>query len=226
MTVLEAFNYTASQVDDISFGYFTKPQLLIYLNQAVQETQKKLIAAGNNWYLKKTDDSGPNAYFTVANQSAYTPPTDLLDINRLEIVQNPGLNENRIALTSITLNQKDYFNGYYTQFPAAFFFEKVNINLVPAPQTGGLLIRYWYTYRAAPLVNDGDTIDVPQEFVEYVVYQMILKCFAKDGRDPGYFLQMVKDIENRLERQAIMRAQDRAPSVIQCSDGSGYGGFY
>jgi len=225
MTVLESYNYVASQVDDLLFGYFTKPQLLIYLNQAVQETQKKLIAAGNNWYLKKTDDSGPNAYFTVVNQSSYAPPADLMDINRLEIVQNPGVNENRVALTSITLNQKDYFHGY-TQWPVAFFFEKTNINIVPAPQVGGLLIRYWYTYRIAPLVAESDTIDLPQEFVEYANYLVILKCFAKDGRDPGYFLQMVKDIEGRLERQAIMRAQDHAPQIVQTSDGSGYGGFY
>lgn len=222
MTVIEAMNYTASQVDDLLFGYFTKPQLLIYLNQAVQECQKKLIAAGNNWYLRKTADG---AHITVVNQDTYIPPDDLMNLNRLELVQNPGLNENRVALTSITLNQKDFFGGY-TQWPVAFYFMKNDIVVVPAPQVGGLTIRYYYTYRIAPLVNDSDVIDVPQEFAEYICYLMILKCFAKDGRDPGYFLQMVKDIEERLEKQAIQRAQDHAPCIVETSDGSYSGSGY
>lgn len=226
MTVLEAFNYTASQVDDLLFGYFTKPQLLIYLNQSVQECQKKLVAAGNNWYLKRTPDSGPGATFTVVNQDTITPPADLLNVNRLEIVQNPGLNENRIAVRSITLNQKDYFQGY-AQWPIAFFFQKTDIVLVPAPQVGGLLLRYYYTYRIAPLVNESDIIDVPEEFCEYAVALVILKCFAKDGRDPGIFGKIVDDTEKRLEKQAIQRAQDHAPTIIMTGDGSGgYGGYY
>lgn len=222
MNVQEMLNYIWSETDDLLGAYFTQPQVIRYINQAAQECQKKLIAAGNNWYLKKTADG---AYLTVVNQDTYSPPVDLLNINRLEIVQNPGVNENRVALNSITLNQKDYFNGY-TSWPVAFFFEKTDIVVVPAPQIGGLTIRYWYTYRIAEVTLVSETIDIPSEYHEYVVYLCILKCFAKDGRDPGYFLQMVKDIENRLEKQAIQRAQDHAPHIIMQSEGSGSWGIY
>lgn len=225
MTVQNMLDYVWSECDDLLGAYFTQAQVIRYLNQAAGECQKKLVAAGNNWYLKQTPDSGIGSFFTTANQDTYTPPTDLLDINRIEIVQNPGTNENRTALYSITLNQKDYFYGY-SQWPVAFFFKKTDIVMCPAPQIGGLLIRYFYTYRIAEVTLPSETIDCPAEFHEYICYLAIMKCFAKDGRDPGYFVQMVNDIEKRLERQAIMRAQDHSPTVVVSSDGSGYGGFY
>lgn len=225
MTVLEAYNYVASLVDDRSFGYFTKDQLLIFLNQSVQECQKKLIASGNNWYLKVTPDSGVGSYTTTANQATYTPPTDMMNINRIEIVQNPGVNENRTNLTSITLNQKDFFYGY-SQWPVAFYFQKSDIVMCPAPQQSGLLIRYFYTYRIAALVNESDEIDVPNEFEEYVCYLTTLKCFQKDGRDASLILRYTDDVEKRLEKQAIQRAQDRAPSIVMTGDNVSGWGFY
>lgn len=220
-------NYIWSECDDPQGAYFTQPQVIRYINQAAQECQKKLIAAGNNWYLKRTPDSGPGSTFTVLNQDTYAPPTDLLDINRLEIVQNPGVNENRVALTSITLNQKDYFYGY-TQWPVAFFFQKTDIVMVPTPQTAGLLIRYYYTYRIAEVTLVSETVDIPAEFHEYVCALAILKCFAKDGRDASLFKTIVDETEKRLERQAIMRAQDHCPMVISTGDGQngGFGGLY
>lgn len=222
MTVAQMIAYILSEVDDLQGAYFTEPQLIRYINQAAGECQKKLLAAGNNWYVKKTADG---AYLTVANQDTYTPPTDLLNLNRLEIVQNPGVNENRVALTSITLNQKDYFYGY-SQWPVAFYFQKTDIVMCPAPQIAGLTIRYYYSYRIAEVTTTAETVDVPPEFHEYICYLSIMKCFAKDGRDPGYFLGMVKEIEQRLEKQAIQRAQDHAPGIVQTSDGWNGWGFY
>lgn len=223
MTVAQMIAYILSEVDDLQGAYFTEPQLIRYINQAAGECQKKLLAAGNNWYVKKTADG---AYLTVANQDTYTPPNDALDINRIELVQNPGVNENRVALTSITLNQKDYFYGY-TQWPVAFYFQKTDIVMCPAPQIAGLTIRYYYSYRIAEVTTTSETVDVPPEFHEWIVYLCIIKCFAKDGRDPGYFLGMVKEIEQRLEKQAIQRAQDRASTVVLTSDGSVGGmGYY
>lgn len=222
MDVAAMISYVLSEVDDPNGAYFTQTQLIRYINQAAQETQKKLIAAGNNWFLKVPTDG---TYVTVANQAKYTPPTDLLQLNRLEIVQNPGVNENRVALTSITLNQKDFFYGY-SSWPVAFYFQKNDIVLCPAPQTAGLTIRYYYTYRIAEVTLTTETVDIPAEFHEYICHQVILKCFAKDGRDPSFFMALTKQVEERLEKEAIQRAQDRASTIVLTSDAfQGYG-FY
>lgn len=225
MDVAAMISYTLSEVDDLQGAYFTQPQLIRYINQAAQECQKKLIAAGNNWYVKVTPDSGVGSFTTTANQATYTPPADLLDLNRLEVVTNPGINETRVALTSITLNQKDFFYGF-SQFPAAFYFQKSDIVMCPAPQQTGMLIRYYYTYRIPEVTLTSETVDVPPEFHEYVVAQVIIKCLAKDGRDASLFAKIVDETEKRLEKQAIQRAQDHAPQVTLVSEGAGFGGFY
>lgn len=216
MNVGEMCSYISYLVDDLNFGYFTKPQLYRFINQAAAEAQKKLIAAGNNWYLKKDESQT-----TIINQELYTPPTDLMDINRIELVQNPGPNETRYPLTSITLNQKDMF-GYNPAQTYAFYFFKNQIAFVPIPNTNQYTIRFYYTYRIAEITGDSDTVDMPAEFHEYVCHLAALKCFIKDGRDASLLLKFTDDVEKRLERQAIQRAQDRATTIVQTSTDFGY----
>jgi len=212
MNVGEMFTYISYVVDDLGFGYFTKPQLLRFLNQSAQECQKKLLAAGQNWYLKIDQTQT-----TIANQKLYTLPTDLMDLNRIELVQNPGINEIRVALTSITLNQQDGFANVVAT-PVAFYFQKNQIALVPTPDNSVYTIRIYYSYRIPEVVLEADIIDAPSEFHEYICNLAILKCFMKDGRDASLILRYTDDVEKRLEKQAIQRAQDRANTIVITSD--------
>lgn len=212
MTLGQMKAYIASLVDDLNYGYFTETQLLRFINQAQRETQKKLIQAGNNWYLKEN-----TSLTTVANQSDYSLPSDFLKLNRLEVVRNISTpNETINALSSITLNQKDFFPT--SGDPIAFYFKKNTLVLTPKPQSSGDTLRLTYTYRVLDLVNDNDVPDVPEEFHDYMAHLATIQCFIKDGRDASLLVSYTKEVEKRLDADAIERAQDRASTIVQTID--------
>lgn len=216
--------YVGQIVDDIGQGYFTSTTLEIFLNQSAKECQKKLVAAGNNWYL--TVDASQTL---VSGTSTYSLPTNTLEINRIEIVQNPGINESYYPINEITLNQQNmvkYSNNISGQ-PAAFYTQKNSIVLTPQPDASvaGRTLRLWYSPLIADVTADGSTLDVPATFHEFICLLATLKCFLKDGRDPSLIKDQLRETENRLERAAIERARTEASRVV-VTDGDSGGWMY
>lgn len=212
MTVQQIYDYVGSLVDDKDFGYFTTTELLRYINQKAREVQKELVLAGNNWYVQ-IDESQT----TTINQANYTLPTDFLKMNRIELVQNPGTNEQRYPLVSITLNQKDRL--YLEADTSCYYLLKNTLYLNPMPKTVKT-IRMYYTYRIAECTSSSDTPDVPAEYQEYLANLVVMKCFLKDGRDPGFILNEVEMVRKALAASAIERAQDHASTVVVMDDDS------
>ena len=214
MTVGQIKAYVASMVDDLQFAYFTEPELLRYINQMQQETQKLLIQAGNNWYT--TIDATQS---TVINQGNYTVPTDFLKMNRIELVTNAGVNETRYSIQSITLNQKDAVS--FDSDVAGFYILKSTLWLSPFPSTVRL-IRMYYTYRIAAVAVDADIPDVPLEYHEYIADRVAEICFLKDGRDASFIRYKCDKVEQFLKQDAIERSQDHASRVVIVNDDGGY----
>lgn len=217
MTVGEMKAYIASEVDDLQMSYFTAAELLRFINQAAAECQK-LLNRSAMYYNTKIDIS----VSTVVNQQLYAIPTDCMEINRIELVMNPGVNEQAYPVKSISLNEKDAFPRYGQPF--CWYWASTQIALAPIPQNVWV-IRYYYTYRIPAVAGDSDTVDVPIDYHEYICNLAIKKCFLKDGRNADLVIQELKDVENRLEAQAQSRTQDRARSVIVV-DGDDYGSWY
>lgn len=207
MTVAEIKAYVRSLVDDEAGGYFTDADLLRFINQSQQETQKRLVMSGNNWYTK-IDTSNT----TVLNQANYSLPSDFLKMQRIEVVTNPGTTENRYTLSSVTLNQKDM--GYQDSDSLSYYLVKSTLYLAPPPKTAGRTLRLYYVYRIADVANDSDTPDVPVEFHEYLANLVALRCFLKDGRDASFIVRMTEMVEKQLDAEAIERTQDHASTVV------------
>lgn len=214
MTVGQIKAYVASMVDDLQFDYFTETELLRYINQMQAETQKLLIQAGNNWYT--TIDATQS---TVVNQGNYTVPTDFLKMNRIELVQNPGTNETRYAIQSITLNKKDSI--CFDSDVAGFYILKSTLWLSPFPTTVKT-IRMYYTYRIAAVAVDADIPDVPLEYHEYIADRVAEICFLKDGRDASFIRYKCDKVEQFLKQDAIERSQDHASRVVIVDEDGAY----
>lgn len=207
MTVLEIKNYCWSLLDDLNGDYFTAPEMLRYINQCTQETQKKLVLSGNNWYAKIDTSTS-----TVVNQRNYSLPTDFLKMNRLESVININtVSEQWYPITSITLNQKD--QNFLESEPTGFYFLKSTLYLTPPPKTIRTL-RMYYTYRVAQVALDADIPDVPEEFHEYIANLVVQRCFLKDGRSAELVERQIMQVEESLKAEAIERAQDHASTVV------------
>lgn len=200
-------------VDDPNGDYFTATEVLRYINQMQAETQKLLIQAGNNWYIKIDATES-----TVINQGNYTVPSDFLKMNRIELVQNPGTNETRYAIQSITLNQKDSI--CFDSDVAGFYLLKNILWLSPFPTTVKT-IRKYYTYRIADVAIDADIPDVPLEYHEYLADRVAETCFLKDGRDPGFIRARCMQVEEFLKRDSIERNQDHASRVVIVDEDTG-----
>lgn len=213
MTVGEIYTYVSYLVDDLEFGYFTKPQLLVFINQCQQEVQKKLIRAGFSWYLKDIEST-----VTVANQEAYALPSDFLEINRLQIVTNPGVNEDKYTINSLNgLSELDYFQEYNGQ-PRAFYLRKTDIILVPKPAVAGKYLRMKYNYKIANVTAEIDIPDIPTEYHEYLAMLVAIKCFIKDGREYSLLASWTKVVNDELEAMATSRLQDKPRMVIITSN--------
>lgn len=210
MTVGEIKAYVASMVDDLQFAYFTESELLRYINQMMRECQKLLLQSGNNWYVK-IDQSQQ----TVLNQIAYTLPTDFLIMNRVELVQNPGVNETRYSVQSIVLNQKDSIA--FDSDVAAFYILKDTFYLTPQPQTVKT-IRMYYSYLIPEVALDADVPDVPKQYHEYIADRVAETCFLKDGRDASFIRFRCDQVEKALLQTAIERNQDHASRVVIVDD--------
>lgn len=213
MNVGQIKAYVASLVDDLQMTYFTPTELLRYINQEMRETQKKLIAAGNNWYIKIDESQS-----TVVNQLAYTVPTDFLKFNRIELCTNINTtSETRYNISSITLNQKDMM--FAQSDTTCFYLLKNTLYLTPQPKTIRT-IRMYYTYLIAEVAIDADIPDVPPEYHEYIAMLVAAQCFLKDGRDAGFILNKTKMVEEALKADAIERNQDHASTVVICDNDS------
>ena len=215
MTLGQIKSYVWSMCDDLNGDYFLTAELTRYANQMAKETQKLLIQSGNNWYVQ-IDQSAS----TVINQAAYALPTDFLKMNRIELVTNPGTNETRYSISSITLNQKDSI--CVDSDVAGYYILKSTLYFAPVPRTVKT-IRLFYTYRIAEMAVDADTPDVPSEFHEYIADRVTEICFLKDGRDASFVRARCEKVEDFLKNDAIERKQDRASSVVIVSDDGGFG---
>lgn len=219
MTLSELRTLTSVWLDDLQFGYFSAAQIDVWLNNALQEAQKLLIDAGQNYYI-----ACPVVTSLVINQREYVLPIDFKKLHRLEvIVSGTTPNEDVVPLQPITLNQQDLVPNKTGQ-PAFYYVKKNRLVLYPAPDTT-LNLRLYYSYRVADMTLDTDEPDLPEEYHEYIAIKATLDGFLRDGRDPGAFLAKLSDYEDKMKMAANERLQDQPRQIVETgSDSVGY--FY
>lgn len=211
MTFLELQQLVSVWLDDVNNGYFTLPQIKLWLNNAQKETQKLLIDAGENWYLKCVETT------LVAGQRDYIVPEDFLKVHRLEtIISGTAPNECTQMLQPITLNQQNYFQTTQGD-PYAYFIKKNRFSLWPAPQNP-ITLRLFYSYRVADMVLDAEVPDVPPQYHEFLAILATLDGFHRDDRNPSQFLEKRAYYEAMLKMDADERNVDVPRSIVVTDD--------
>lgn len=209
MTFSDLRALTSFWLDDLQFGYFTVTQVNVWLNNAQKELQKKLINAGQNYYLK------PKVKTTmVVNQRNYALPLDFKKINRLEILTNstPIPNESTQPLLPITTNQQDLLWST-TGMPAFYSYNKSNLIIRPAPDSP-YVMRLDYTYQCADMVLDTDVADAPEDYHELIALLAAQDGFIKDGRVNDLLLKKIGEYEATMKSDAQERNQDVPRSIL------------
>lgn len=184
-------------VDDVNFGYYTEAFVEILLNNAQIETQKRLIKAGENRYVKCVETS------TIQNQADYVLPEDFLVLNRLAIIDNAGqITEFSNPVVPITLNQKDLVRdiGSNAGKPSFYTFKRNRLVLYQIPDQVYTL-RLHYSYQAAGMVVGTDVPDVPEVYQELIALLAAKDCFIKDNREFG-------NLQSKIDTYMALMAQD------------------
>lgn len=202
-------------LDDPNAGYFLEPTVNTWINNAQREVQKKLLQSGDNYYLETVRAS------TVASQADYVIPDDFVKLHRLELIlSGTGVNENRLQLNPVTLNQQfDYGNGLGT--PIAYVLKKNRLTLFPTPDQVYTL-RLYYSPRVADMTDDADIPDVPEDYHELIAIEGAFNGFIKDDRNASVLVDKQTKYIQQMKQTSEDRKQDRSRRVIETDDIDGF----
>lgn len=198
-------------LDDPSNTYFSLSLLKMRLNLSMRELQKRLILAGEQYYVVAVQTN------TVINQAAYALPADFLNITRLDYVlsgSGPTANEQKIV--SITPNQRDLVAGN-SGAPQYYYFQNTNIMLWPVPDQI-YQMRLEYTYSLVDMVYDNEVPDCPEQFAEYPVILTVRDCMVKDARPLGNIETKLKEYEELFKQMAASRRDDGPRMIVSTQD--------
>jgi hypothetical protein len=214
MNLQELQSLISYWTDDINQTYFMPTQTQRFLNNALKETNKKLIQLNDSWYMKCAQTVIP------ALQECIALPSDFLKVNHMDIILGgvPG-NEQRYRLNHSTQTEADSVN-YSAGQPCTFFLEKGALILRPVPDISYTL-RMYYSYRIADMVNATDVPDVPYEYQEYLAVLATMDCYLKDQRDPTPFAAKKESYEKLMRESATDRLIDKPREIVVTMDDGG-----
>jgi hypothetical protein len=219
VTLDEAKTRVSIFLDDLQFGYHTESQVTAYINDAVRETQKYLVLAGQNWYTKCKQAS------LVSGSCEYYLPDDFLKLNRLEMVTGiSGGVDTTYSLNPITLNQQELYSQSSSK-PLAYVIVKNRLKLFPVPNVTNT-IKLTYTYRIADLVLDTESLDVPEEYTEFVTLLAYKTGALRDDRSTAQIDGKIAMYLTSLKQSSNEREQQKPRYIRETGvDGQGSGWY-
>lgn len=206
-------------VDDINFGYFTLPQVKVFLNNAQREVQKQLVQAGENFYVKCVTTP------MIQDQCGYTLPEDFNKTRRVEIVQSIDTSGESIRIITPVTIMEDAQASSTPGLPDFYYLKKdmLVFNCPADATTATYTLRMLYTYMVADMINQLDVPDVPERYQEYIAVLATLDCIYKDGRDPGPWLKKRDDYMSLMKQDSERRTEDAPRMVVSTMDDDWYG---
>lgn len=209
MTLLEIRTLVLSWLDDVNAGYFTVPQVNVFINNAQRECQKRLIKAFQNHYIVCVQTT------LVANQNEYILPDNFKDMNRLEIiVSGSPPTETRYPMQTITMNQQDLVANSTTGSPQYYFFKRNRLVVFPVPDQP-YVMRMNFTYLVPDMAVDTDVPDLPEEYHELIALLAAEDGFLKDGRANELIEKKIAAYQQMFDEDARKRQQQSPRSVVE-----------
>lgn len=206
LTVADITKRVQRQFGDEDFAQIQQSDVINWVNDAMREI------ANQNDLLQKQGTAS-----TVANQTQYTLPTDILNLHRvayLGFALRPISVEEADEL--ITGNSQSITQGYPTGTPSHYWIFAGKINLFPAPDTAvtsGLILNY--TRQPAPVTSTTDTPELPAQYDNRIVEYCLGQAFELDMNTTmmqvknGQFQQGI----DRIKGQADWASQEFYPNV-------------
>lgn len=207
-------------LDDLNGTYFTPSIVNTWINNGQTEVQKRLIKAGQNYFLKCVQTT------LVVNQKDYILPDDFMKVHRLELVTSgTGTSEVAYPLMPVIINQVDV-TPTNVGAPSAYYFKANRIVITPIPDTAYIL-RLYYSNQILDMVNDTDSPDlrIPQRYQELIALYAAQDGFIKDGRGSELLVKKIAEYERHMDTDTQERNVDY-PRMVNDMDPAGYGEIF
>lgn len=202
LTTLRAQTRERADMVNSQFVTDTANSLDAMINAAAADLHDLLVRKfADNYMTKKANIT------TVANQNAYTLPTDFYHLLHIEILQGTKY----YPLKRIELQNRNYYEHlsdwtYGTvEKPRYFLSGPTTIDLEPKPTTTGTTIRLWYAPVLAEMVAGSDTVAFPNKYEEHIVISAAIKCLNKEESDSTALQTELAQIEAKIDQDAENR---------------------
>lgn len=206
-------------LNDPDGGYYTETQVNTWLNNALIECQKQLLDCGEYWYTTCAKTN------FVQNEACYALPSNFLKANRLEIrVQGSSApNEVWTSIDPATLNEGAAVNFGNGQ-PMSVTIVRDCLLVRPIPDTT-YLVRLYYSYKVAPMVDDLNVPDVPLQYQEYIALLAARDGYSKDASEPSSeFKEKFRDYKEMMKKDQIQRNRSQPRRVVRTMGDGNLGG--
>lgn len=218
MNFADCQQYVVDLLDDMQFGYFTRPQVKQWLNFAQREVQRMLLQANQNYYVICSQTT------LVVGQPDYGLPSGFLKTHQGRVITGGNYpNESYVDLAPVTIQQAAQVvqqNGC----PSGYFITR-NKMFFDRPPDQPYLFKLRWSYLVADMVLDSEVPDVPEQYVELVPMLAIKLGFLKDRRTPSDIDEKIKLLTLSMAKDATNRQQD-TPRRVRTYGRFSHGGTY
>lgn len=202
-----------SYLNDRKQKRWSKPELIVYINEAQDEIAEIINTKYREFFLASATTP------TVSGQNLYSMPTDLIELVKLEVVDDTSSDQEPQDLVEIMLEDKKFYEllddanekskyGY-------FFIQGTNFRSVPEVASSNEFFRIFYVQRLVPMVNNADISKIPGEHHELIAVKACKRALVKDRRaNPelnDLHRMLVANLHDSVQRYSRTREERRRP---------------
>jgi len=189
-------------------------ELTFYINQSISELHDMLVQSyGSDYYVKDI------TFQSVAGQKSYDLDTIIVDQDFYKLrALDAALNGDEFTtLKKFNFNERNRFQnaGSWNQIGinnVRYRLVGSNLRFSPAPDQN-TEIQVWYIPRATTLVNDADTYNDFNGWIEYVIVDCAIKMLNKEESDVTILFNEKQLLKRRIEEVSQNRDVENSESI-------------
>jgi hypothetical protein len=194
--------------------FITDSELTTYINESYAELYDLIIASYEDYYTTEVS-------LTASSQAGVlTLPSDFYKLRGLDKAAG-GSNIDYTTVYKYNFNERNKRPSLGLRAGYGLYVEyrivKNEIKLEPKAAADGTY-RLWYMPQITFLVADGDLVDAPAGFDEYIVIDAGIKCLAKEESDTMALDRAKALMTARIENMAVNRDADQPETISDVQD--------
>ena len=203
-TMLDVKTRVKRELDTEDEDFISEPELEGYIRKAINSAENLILTMNEDYFLAK-----PHTITLQSGVTEYQLPSGIYANKIRKLIYDQGALDRylvkrikRVEETS-SIELFDDYKYLITNDPTDGF----RINIYPAPQSTGEVLKLWYLRNVNEPSLDADVIDLPEAF-NYIVQYVKDECIKKERMTPDAPKSAALAEEERLLVEALT---DRMP---------------